>query len=135
MLAAADRRSSTAFWNTIAWPTGRRACAPQAMVPVAGATRPWSMRNSVLLPEPFGPSTAVNVPRSMTRSTSPTRRVPWRATPACRQRIGSPAALSSITCKRPTAHKRGGGVQQQHDEDQDDAERQRERQVALAGLQ
>src|SRR6185436_7958035 len=93
-----------------------------------------SRRRSVLLPEPLGPSTSVKDPRSIVRSTSPTSRVPLRTTSAMRQRMGKPW-ISTITDKCPTSNERGGCVQDKYDRDEHDAERERERQIALARLE
>ena len=66
------RRSRTGRWNTIAWRRGspRRSGFAQWTCPDVGASRPWQMRISTLLPAPLGPRITVRGPASSSRSTA-----------------------------------------------------------------
>ena len=63
MLAAAERRSITGRWNTMARRCGA-ACAmpPQVTRPDVGSIKPMARRISVVLPEPLGPISTVGAP-------------------------------------------------------------------------
>src|SRR4029079_13006872 len=99
MLPAAERRSNTARWNTIACPGGGAVNPPHVTCPRTGASRPCSTRNSVLLPEPFGPRMNVRRAARIVASTSLRTRVSRRTTSTSVATIGSPSTATSASPK------------------------------------
>src|SRR5688572_24942516 len=143
MLLAAVRRSITGFWNTIAWRRISRCGCAWRMLPAVGARRPMASLMSVVLPEPLGPISTVGGPASSDRLTlrrmqvSPAVKVTVSKTMGSvvgRSRIGWSRALSGMALG-PAAHRPGHGVDHEDHGDQHQAEADRERQVALGGLE
>ncbi len=63
--SAVRHSSSTGFWNTMPISVrGASTVSPSAMTtPLEGAIRPAAIINSVLLPQPLGPTIEMNSPR------------------------------------------------------------------------
>src|SRR5579862_254734 len=136
-LPAAERRSSTGRWNTIACRGGRVVDPPHAMRPESGAISPCRTRSSVLLPAPFAPRMNVRSDGSMRAPTRSSTRVPRRMMVTSCATIGRPTAISTSpkTRPRPLSRQMCADVDENHERDEHDAEAERERQVALARLE
>src|SRR5882724_11884986 len=143
MLAATLRRSITGRWNTMARRTGGTSATPsQVTRPMDGGTRPIATRNSVVLPEPFGPISTVGGPGQMasdTRSSTVTWPVPWPARMVTSsKRIGRSAGMARILSRQPlagAAQEPRAGIDDNNNRDQHQAEPDRQRQIALGGFQ
>src|SRR5471032_324694 len=133
-LASAERRSITGRWNTIAWSGARVAEPAHRTAPAVGAMRPWSTRSSTLLPAPLGPSTTTRARPSRAKSTLSSAAWPPSVTPRPRASSGKRGALA-MPLGAPFADRKRRGIQCEHHRQEDHAQRQRERQVALGGLQ
>ena len=95
MFAAAERRSSTGRWNTIACAAGGRSQPPHVNVAARRREEPCSRRSSVLLPAPLGPRMNVRPPRSIVEVDA-------------RRRIGvPPRAIGHAACRRSADPSRG----------------------------
>src|SRR4051812_30122325 len=122
MLPATLRRSMTGRWNTMARLIGGTpATPPQVTWPCDGGNRPIAARNSVVLPEPFGPISTVGAPGWMTSDTrSSTVTVPV-ATVTSSNRIGRSEGGARMLWRQPFAgpaqHPRQG-VDDNDDRDQ-----------------
>ena len=142
----AERRSSTGRWNTIAWRRGASggSGAPQARVPDVGRSRPCSRRSSTLLPAPFGPT--IDGARARARATRSTPSTIAGRRPNDQLERASGSSDDGAACgaqRHPYRRWRqsrltqrdAARVERQHDREQHDAEAERQRQVALAGLE
>src|SRR5690606_21246732 len=146
--AITERRSSTGFWNTIAWPKRRGsrfwAAGPsQATRPALGRSRPCISRSSRLLPAPLGPRMMVGGPGSRVRLTPEIRSRPPAVKTTSRTESGSRVAGECIDIASGAAmdalghiaQRRRRGIDADRDGEQHDAERHGEREVAAAGFQ
>src|SRR5215475_6566166 len=111
---------------------------PQVTRPALGAISPMASRISVLLPEPFGPTSTVGAPAPIVSARSRTitaSRVQNDTSSSLSGRsltggrIGSPRAQLA-----DAAHAPGGRVDQHDQRDEQHAEPDRQRQIALRGL-
>src|SRR5262249_28810126 len=127
MLLTAVRRSMTGRWNTMA----RRVPSvpllpPQLIVPDVGATSPMPTRISVLLPEPFGPTSTVGPPGPNVSETRSRIVTPPATTDALSSMIGRSLLSARIISPGPqladAAHAPGGGVDEDDDDHQHEAE-------------
>ena len=106
MLAAAERRRSTARWNTIACPGGRCSYAPQRIVPLRRRDEAVQQPQQRALARAVGSEHGRERRRARcARSTSRRMRTPLRATSASRHTIGRPerSGASAIPYARPFA--------------------------------
>src|SRR2546423_11021741 len=111
--------------------TRRRAARLAVTTAPSSRTRPWvgrssraSSRSSVLLPEPFGPTTAMAVPGGTAKRSS------WSTTrPSYSCRTPTSSSMSA------TLERLQGDVHEQGEEQEDEAERERQAEVALARVQ
>src|SRR5262249_49431965 len=112
---------------------------PQVTRPDVGATSPTASRISVLLPEPFGPTSTVGAPAPMVSVRS--RTIAWSRAGTATFSSPSGRSLTGGRTTSPRAqladatHAPGGRVDQHDQRDEKEAEPDRERQVPLRGLE
>src|SRR5207302_1199098 len=117
------RCSTSVTWRR-AGPTGVTAAPSSRTRPWVGRSSRASSRSSVLLPEPFGPTTAMAAPGgTANRSRWSTTRPSY----SCRTSISSSMAAALERLQRD--------VHEQREEQEDQAEREGQAEVPLAGVQ
>src|SRR5207302_308400 len=117
------RCSTSVMWRR-AVPPGVTTAPSSSTRPAVGRSSRASSRSSVLLPEPFGPTTATAAPgATANRSRSSTTRPSY----SCRTPTSSSMAAALEHLQRD--------VHEQGEQQQDEAERERQAKVALARVQ
>src|SRR5258705_4799857 len=102
------------------------------MLPDVGANSPWHSRMSTLFPAPFGPRMTVRGPSVISIDTRSMIVLPSTAKETWSRTRAACSAVAALSRFLDPVRAR---VQREYQRDEDDAQPQRERQVALAGLE